>query len=117
MEMAITNIRTELSLRLAEYAKKGRILESQRLEQRTQFDLEMMEEIGRCKGIEGIHDTCLDDKLGSRRPRSWSTFQRIGCWLSMSPMLRCHRSEECIEETEPEKRPWSNMGSGSIRAR
>ena len=52
MEMAITNIRTELSLRLAEYAKKGRILESQRLEQRTQFDLEMMEEIGRCKGIE-----------------------------------------------------------------
>jgi len=68
MELAITNIRTELSQRLAEYGTKGRILESQRLEQRTQFDLEMMEEIGRCKGIENYSRHLSGRKSGEPPP-------------------------------------------------
>ena len=52
MDQAIANIRSELSERLEFYNGKNRLLEAQRIEQRTHFDLEMMEEIGRCKGIE-----------------------------------------------------------------
>lgn len=52
MERAMGTIRTELAQRLAELQGAGQLLEAQRLEQRTMFDLEMIEEIGRCKGIE-----------------------------------------------------------------
>ncbi|HMG51033.1 MAG TPA: excinuclease ABC subunit UvrB [Inquilinus sp.] len=49
---AIKGIREELKERLVEYNATGRLLEAQRLEQRTQFDLEMMEATGACAGIE-----------------------------------------------------------------
>ena len=52
LERAIEGIRAELIPRLDELRSKGQLLESQRLEQRTLFDLEMLEELGRCKGIE-----------------------------------------------------------------
>ncbi len=52
MQRALEAIRTELLGRLEELSNAGKLLESQRLEQRTMFDLEMMQEIGRCKGIE-----------------------------------------------------------------
>jgi excinuclease ABC subunit B len=46
------DIREELGRRLREYRSAGRELEAQRLEQRTQYDLEMMEQMGYCNGIE-----------------------------------------------------------------
>ncbi|HUN12154.1 MAG TPA: excinuclease ABC subunit UvrB, partial [Rhabdaerophilum sp.] len=49
---AISGIKEELNWRLDELNKAGRLLESQRLEQRTRFDLEMMEATGSCAGIE-----------------------------------------------------------------
>lgn len=49
---AIKGIRVELKERLAEFNAAGKLLEAQRLEQRTQFDLEMMEATGSCAGIE-----------------------------------------------------------------
>ena len=49
---AIDAIRTELAERLHELHGEGKLLEAQRLEQRTRFDLEMLQEIGHCKGIE-----------------------------------------------------------------
>jgi len=49
---AIESIRQELTLRLQELEKQGKLLERQRLEQRTMYDLEMMEELGFCSGIE-----------------------------------------------------------------
>ncbi|WCL53198.1 excinuclease ABC subunit UvrB [Gimibacter soli] len=52
LDQAVKGIRHELTQRLAEYEKMGRILEAQRLEQRTRFDLEMMEATGSCAGIE-----------------------------------------------------------------
>jgi excinuclease ABC subunit B len=52
MEGAIGAIEIELAARLATLHADGKLLEAQRLEQRTLFDLEMMREIGRCKGIE-----------------------------------------------------------------
>jgi excinuclease ABC subunit B len=49
---ALDQIKDELVERLANLREAGRLLEAQRLEQRTRFDIEMMQEIGHCKGIE-----------------------------------------------------------------
>ena len=49
---AITTIKDELRSRLDEFVKAGKLVEAQRLEQRTRFDLEMLQEVGHCKGIE-----------------------------------------------------------------
>ncbi|MDB5085000.1 MAG: excinuclease subunit [Bacilli bacterium] len=52
MEEAIKSIREELAQRLEGFRQEGKLLEAQRLEQRTNYDLEMMQEIGFCSGIE-----------------------------------------------------------------
>jgi excinuclease ABC subunit B len=49
---AIETIKIELRTRLDEFVKDGKLVETQRLEQRTRFDLEMLNELGFCKGIE-----------------------------------------------------------------
>ncbi|MEN3793747.1 excinuclease ABC subunit UvrB [Fulvimarina sp. MAC3] len=52
LNQAIKHIKEELKHRLAELEKAGRLLEAQRLEQRTRFDIEMIEATGSCPGIE-----------------------------------------------------------------
>jgi excinuclease ABC subunit B len=52
MKIAIKRIEAELQDRLKEYRDQGKLLEAQRLEQRTNYDLEMMQEMGFCSGIE-----------------------------------------------------------------
>ena len=52
MARALVSIEEELKDRLAELKGQGKLLEAQRLEQRTRYDLEMLREIGNCKGIE-----------------------------------------------------------------
>lgn len=52
MKRAIASIEAELEERLAEFRAAGKLLEAQRLEQRTRYDLEMMAEMGFCSGIE-----------------------------------------------------------------
>jgi excinuclease ABC subunit B len=49
---AIETIKVELRQRLDELVKAGKLVEAKRLEQRTRFDLEMLQEVGHCKGIE-----------------------------------------------------------------
>ncbi|RZL88217.1 MAG: excinuclease ABC subunit UvrB [Variovorax sp.] len=49
---AVETIKIELDGRLKEFVSQGKLVEAQRLEQRTRFDLEMLAEIGHCKGIE-----------------------------------------------------------------
>ena len=52
LKKAIKNIREELKKRLEEFHRQNRLLEAQRLETRTNYDLEMLQEIGYCPGIE-----------------------------------------------------------------
>ena len=52
LKVALGQIQQELGERLAQFKREGKLLEAQRLEQRTRFDLEMMEETGFVKGIE-----------------------------------------------------------------
>lgn len=52
MKRALVNIESELEVRLAELRDQNKLLEAQRLEQRTRYDIEMMQEMGFCSGIE-----------------------------------------------------------------
>lgn len=52
LKLAIENIKKELEERLKELRDEGKLLEAQRIEQRTNYDIEMMEEMGFCSGIE-----------------------------------------------------------------
>ena len=49
---AVEAIKIELSGRIKEFVSQGKLVEAQRIEQRTRFDLEMLSEVGHCKGIE-----------------------------------------------------------------
>ncbi|MFM7531501.1 MAG: excinuclease ABC subunit UvrB, partial [Rubrivivax sp.] len=49
---AVEGIKEELRTRVAEFVSAGKLVEAQRIEQRTRFDLEMLQEVGHCKGIE-----------------------------------------------------------------
>jgi excinuclease ABC subunit B len=52
LKKAIADIEAELEERLAYFKKEGKLLEAQRIEQRTRYDLEMLKEVGYCSGIE-----------------------------------------------------------------
>ena len=62
----VPDIREELSQRLEELRSDGGLLEAQRLEQRTNFDLEMMLEVGYCSGIENYSRYFSDRQTGDR---------------------------------------------------
>jgi excinuclease ABC subunit B len=66
MRIAMGTIRTELDERVAELEKQGKLLEAQRLRMRTTFDLEMMEEMGFCNGIENYSRHTSGRPPGSR---------------------------------------------------
>lgn len=65
MERAIKEINEELDQRLAYFREKGMLLEAQRIEQRTRYDLEMLQEIGFCTGIENYSRVLSGRKPGS----------------------------------------------------
>ena len=66
MKRAILTIREELGNRIAELEKLGKLLEAQRLKMRTEYDLEMMEEMGFCSGIENYSRHIAGRPPGSR---------------------------------------------------
>jgi excinuclease ABC subunit B len=65
---AIEGIKEELRWRLDELVKAGKLVEAQRLEQRTRFDLEMLQEVGHCKGIENYTRHLSGAKPGDPPP-------------------------------------------------
>ncbi|TDI48540.1 MAG: excinuclease ABC subunit UvrB [Acidobacteria bacterium] len=65
---AIESIRSELTGRLAELEAEGKLLEAQRLKQRTNFDLEMMMEVGYCHGIENYTRHLTNSEPGQPPP-------------------------------------------------
>ncbi len=66
LKAAIEDIRAELEERLAFFRSQNKLLEAQRLEMRTKYDLEMMEEIGYCSGIENYSRHLSGRKPGER---------------------------------------------------
>ncbi|MBU1230805.1 MAG: excinuclease ABC subunit UvrB [Proteobacteria bacterium] len=67
LKRATDDIRRELQQRLAEFKAQGKLVEAQRLEQRTMFDLETIEELGYCNGIEN-YSRHLDGRAPGQPP-------------------------------------------------
>jgi excinuclease ABC subunit B len=65
LEAACQAIRDELTERLAVLEKEGKLLEAQRLEQRTRYDLEMLQEVGYCNGVENYARHLAGREAGS----------------------------------------------------
>ncbi|MEI8291037.1 MAG: excinuclease ABC subunit UvrB [Verrucomicrobiota bacterium] len=73
MKSAILAIREELGTRIAEFERDGKLLEAQRIKMRTEFDLEMMEEMGFCSGIEN-YSRHIANRLPGSRPTTLFDF-------------------------------------------
>ena len=67
MKRAIGDIQDELQIQLNTFEKQGKLLEAQRLRMRTSFDIEMMEQLGFCSGIEN-YSRHLDDRIPGSAP-------------------------------------------------
>lgn len=66
LDRALVSIEEELDNRLTWFRDRGKLLEAQRLEQRTRYDLEMLREIGSCKGIENYSRHLIGNPPGAR---------------------------------------------------
>ena len=69
MHRAIASIKVELAEQLAVFEKQGKLLEAQRLRMRTRFDIEMMEQIGFCNGIEN-YSRHIDGRAPGQPPNT-----------------------------------------------
>src|SRR3954468_14956320 len=69
MQKAIVRIEAELQERLAYFEREGKLLEAQRLRMRTQYDLEMMQEVGYCNGVENYSGP-IDGRAPGERPNT-----------------------------------------------
>src|SRR5205823_7224753 len=73
MQGAINGIEKELQERLAWFEKEGKLLEAQRLRMRTQYDLEMLAEVGVCSGIEN-YSLHIDGRRAGEPPNTLLNF-------------------------------------------
>ncbi len=73
MRKAVERIEAELQQRLALFEKEGKLLEAQRLRMRTQYDLEMMQEVGYCNGIEN-YSAPIDGRGAGEPPNTLLDF-------------------------------------------
>ena len=76
LQLAIESIAAELEERLKYFQERGMLLEAQRLEQRTRYDLEMLMQLGYCTGIENYSRHLSAESPASGRKLSWTTFPK-----------------------------------------
>lgn len=86
MEHAIQTIQEELRERLQQFKEEGKLLEAQRLEMRVNYDLEMLETMGFCSGIENYSRHLDGREPESLRTRSSTISRMISCASSTRAM-------------------------------
>ncbi len=91
LEQAISQIKTDLKLRLAELNAGGKLLEAQRLEQRTTFDIEMMAATGSCAGIENYSRYLTGRAPGAAPPTLFE-------YLPKNAVLICDESHVMVPQ-------------------
>lgn len=64
MKVALENIRDEMDAQVEKFTSEGKLIEAQRISQRTQYDMEMLSEVGMCKGIENYSSVFAGRKPG-----------------------------------------------------
>ncbi|GIS27153.1 MAG: hypothetical protein CM15mP127_15260 [Gammaproteobacteria bacterium] len=77
IQKSIKDIRYELNSRVKHFKKIDKLLEAQRIQERTTYDLEMMAELGYCQGIENYSRYLSEDKQESHHHAYLITYQRM----------------------------------------
>lgn len=99
LERAMEDIKVELKERLEYLNEHNKLLEAQRLEQRTNYDLEMMNEMGYCSGIENYSRHLAGRKAGEAPFTLVNYFPDDFCWWLTNRTLRCRRYALCTPVT------------------
>ncbi|MFO6427294.1 hypothetical protein ACLBOM_25040 [Escherichia coli] len=91
--------------------ENNKLLEEQRLTQRTQFDLEMMNELGYCSGFENYSRFLSGRGPGEPPPTLFDYLLLMACWWSMNLTSPFHKLAACIAVTGRVKRHWWSTAS------
>jgi excinuclease ABC subunit B len=111
LNQAINKIQVELQARLQELNGMGRLLEAQRLEQRCNFDLEMLQATGSCAGIEN-YSRYLSGRQPGEPPPTLFEYIPDNALIFVDESTRpSRRSARCIAATSAARRRWPNMAS------
>ncbi len=116
IHQAVDEIRDELRGRLNDLNSAGKLVEAQRLQQRTLFDLEMMNEVGYCAGIENYSRYLSGRQAG----RAAAVLVRLSAQQRApghrrEPPDRSRSSAPCTGATARARKPWSNTASDCHR--
>ena len=112
LNRALRTIRDELDQRIIELESQSKLLEAQRLKMRTEYDLEMLQEMGFCNGIENYSRHLCGPAAGIKAvTRCWIFSRRITCWWWTSRTPRFRRSAECMRATARARPCWSITAS------
>lgn len=77
MEEAIKNIMEEMEAQVKQFEAEGKLIEAQRIRQRTEYDVEMLREMGYTNGVETTHATWMDVKKASHPSPCLISSQKI----------------------------------------
>lgn len=116
LSQAMVGIRKELAEQLEIFRNENKLVEAQRLEQRTRFDLEMLETTGHCKGIENYSRYLTGAKPATRRQLCLNTFLPTQLFLLTKATFPFRKSAECSAATATVKARWHNTVSACLPA-
>ena len=109
VSQAIVNIRKELKEQIEIFTNQNKLLEAQRIDNRTRFDLEMLESTGHCKGIENYSRYLTGRAPGCPPPHYSNTCLPTQYFLLMKAMYQFLKSAACTEVITIANRPLLNM--------
>ena len=109
LQQAIKHIGTELTGRLDEFNTIGKLLEAQRLQQRTQFDLEMIEATGSCSGIENYSRYLSGRAPGEPPPTLFEYLPENALLVIDESHVTVPQIVPCIKVTLPVNQRFRNM--------
>ena len=113
IKAALEEIRNELNERLEVLRRAGKLLEAQRLSARTRFDLEMMQEVGYCPGIENYSRPLSGRPSGAPPHTLYSYFpQDFLLIVDESHVTVSPDSSHVCRRSQPQGKRWSNTDSG-----
>jgi len=106
LNRALRSIREELEARIVDLEAQGKLLEAQRLKMRTEYDLEMLQEMGSATGLKIIRVIYRAGHLAQSPIRSSISSRKTFSWLSMNRTPPSRRS------VDVRRRPVSQDGAG-----
>ena len=109
LKQAILDIEAELEEQLAYFRKEGKLLEAQRLEQRTRYDLEMLREVGYCSGIEN-YSRHLDQRAPGSPPWTLMDYLPTDYLLVIDEITYDHPTDS----GDVQRGPFSQANAGGL---